>query len=88
MSVRSKMNTLIHKKDKVIEQIKKLQGQCTHENFTGVYECDTGNWCPDDDTYWILMTCLDCDMTRYVSYETNEAEYRRLSMTGKIKSGS
>lgn len=88
MSVRTKMNTLIRKKDKVVEQIKELQSQCTHENFTGVYECDTGNWCPDDDSHWINLICLDCDLKRFVSYETNETEYRRLSMTGKIKSGT
>lgn len=88
MSVRTKMNTLIRKKNKIVEQIKELQSQCTHENFTGTYECDIGNWCRGDDSYWINLTCLDCDMRRHVSYEVNEAEYRRLSMTGKIKSGT
>ena len=82
------MDTLICKKDKVVAQIKELQSQCMHENFTGYYECDTGNWCKSDDSYWINLICLDCDLKRFVSYETNEAEYRRLSMTGKIKSGT
>ena len=88
MSVRTKMNTLIRKKNNIDEQLKELQSQCTHENFTGTYGCDTGNWCRDDDSYWINFTCLDCDMRRHVSYERNEAEYRRLNMSGRIKSGT
>ncbi|ANA49194.1 hypothetical protein PMW_69 [Pseudomonas phage phiPMW] len=42
----------------------KLRQECEHPNYTGKYNANTGNWCSDDDTYWIDFHCPDCGMTR------------------------
>lgn len=40
----------------------KIQANCKHPKETLVYEdkSDTGNWCPDDDSYWAVYECHEC----------------------------
>lgn len=85
MNTRIKINTLIKKLQKVNSEITNLQSTCTHENFTGEYKADTGNWCQSDDSYWISAKCLDCDKSLYADSRKDYELYRKLSMSGKIK---
>ncbi len=42
------------------QEIINLQSECQHENLIGKYSADTGNWCRDDDSYWVDFKCEDC----------------------------
>lgn len=46
--------------DKIGNKIQKLIDTCPHENVKKTYKGDTGNWCKDDDSYWIEFDCPDC----------------------------
>lgn len=37
-----------------------LQNNCPHSDIHVVAKSDTGNYCRDDDAYWIEWSCLDC----------------------------
>lgn len=43
-------------------EIKSLQEQCPHpkEAISEKYDGDTGNWCPQDDSYWVDRKCNNC----------------------------
>jgi hypothetical protein len=42
------------------KKIQELQNSCPHEDVQGEYKANTGNWCKDDDSYWIEAKCWDC----------------------------
>lgn len=37
-----------------------MQNECEHPNVTKTAKADTGNWCPQDDSYWYEFRCPDC----------------------------
>ena len=37
-----------------------LQNECEHPNVTKTAKADTGNFCPQDDSYWYEFRCPDC----------------------------
>lgn len=60
---------------------------CPHERKEGVYKGNTGNWCPDDDSYWIDATCLDCGKRWMIDSEEDKHEYRHFQGTIKVSTG-
>ena len=66
------------------DRINKHQEACKHEIVKGEYGANTGNWCKEDDSYWISAVCLDCH--KHIHAESGTEEYYRLSNTGMIKS--
>jgi len=68
------------------ERITALQESCPHEVVEGEYKADTGNYCPQDDSYWISAKCLDCHKDLYARASDDNILYRRLSMSGMIGS--
>lgn len=78
-------------KERIKEYNKKIsnwQSKCSHENTFGVYKGVTGNWCKNDDSYWIDAKCYSCDKKFFVeSLSQNKFvtdEYHRLACSGKI----
>ena len=65
-------------------RIETNQALCTHELVEGKYGANTGNWCPDDDCYWIDAVCLDCDKRFHAESKRDGDLYRKLSMSGLI----
>lgn len=41
-------------------KITQYQSECSHGNHVKIAKSDTGNWCPQDDSYWYEITCQDC----------------------------
>ena len=44
-------------------KIKRIQDDCSHpvDCVTKINKGDTGNWCPQDDSYWRECHCSLCD---------------------------
>lgn len=85
MTIREKVDRIKAMQERLRQEWQILQNECTHENFTGKYGANTGNWCEQDDTYWITCKCPDCEKNWTVYDEEDKEEYRRLSRTGRVK---
>ena len=66
------------------ERLDRWQSECPHDIVEGQYKASTGNWCPQDDSYWITATCLDCG--KHIFADSNTELYRKLSGSGMISS--
>ena len=60
-SATRKIKTLSTKIAKLYEQIHTIQSECKHLDATYVYKGSTGNYDPGADSYWIEITCNDCN---------------------------
>ena len=67
---------------KLQKQIEEEQQKCKHDNITGKYGSDIGNWDRSEDSYWLDVKCLECGLRWH--YTSDEIEYNSLSK--KIKS--
>lgn len=62
------------------ECIKRIQDtECKHAGLTGKYRANTGNYCPEDDSYWVEFSCPTCD--KHWTEEQSECRF------GKSKDG-
>lgn len=61
-------------------ELGRIRDTCPHPHKEGRYKGNTGNWCPDDDSYWIDVSCPDCGKTWHV--DSHAPEYKRFD--GKI----
>lgn len=41
-------------------EIASIQRMCEHPRVKKEHKASTGNWCPQDDTYWTEFKCPDC----------------------------
>jgi hypothetical protein len=60
------------------KEIFDAQAECTHPGLTGEYGSNTGNWCSQDDCYWLDLRCPTCG--KRWSVDSEEPEYRLYSM--------
>lgn len=61
------------------EKIEHIQNKCDHSNYIAKPGADTGNWCKDDDRYWVDVMCPDCGKTmRFYSNKEKELYYKYL----------
>lgn len=44
-----------------------LKEECPHLEYIATYDGDTGNWCRDDDCYWVVLECQHCGK-RHTAY--------------------
>lgn len=42
------------------DKIKEIQHNCVHEGLLGKYGSNTGNYCRQDDSYWVDFMCPNC----------------------------
>lgn len=42
------------------KEIDDIQNACTHEGLLGAYGANTGNYCKQDDSYWVTFLCPEC----------------------------
>jgi len=71
------MNKEIIKLQKKIDiaeaRIEEIRAACNHETAYCKYGADTGNWCSNDDCYWVDAICLECgEWNRYDSKKDAE----------------
>lgn len=59
-SVKKQIEILDQEIQTLEEQKTKIQLRCRHTNATHQYRSDVGNWCKNDDRYWIEFRCYDC----------------------------
>ena len=79
-----KMRELILEAEKIEEKIKKKREACKHEHLVGEYDSDSGNYCPQDDRYWVSAICMDCGKEFTVYSDKDESlNYREISMRMK-----
>lgn len=50
------------------------QAECEHADLTGKYGSNTGNWCEQDDYYWLDLNCPTCG--KRWSVDSEQPEYR------------
>lgn len=60
VNIKSKIDKLHLKIDKYHKEIMKLQQECQHTYVTKKYRCNTGNYDPSQDSYWVEFSCPDC----------------------------
>lgn len=55
-----------------------LREECTHPLYTAKYDASTGNWCEQDDRYWVDFHCPDCgwNWRAYTGDEEGDKYYR------------
>ena len=75
----------LEKINKLNLEIECFRNKCPHENITGRYKSNTGNWCPSDDSYWIDVNCLDCGKRITADSKEDSELYRKLSLSGKVE---
>ena len=83
--IKSFRGVLVDIKDKVVrieammstlrKELQIIQENCPHKNKEGEYDSDSGNWCPDDDSYWISARCLDCGKTFHIDSKRDKNDY-------------
>lgn len=54
--------------------IAEAQAECKHPDLEGEYGSNTGNWCEQDDCYWINLNCPTCGKRWQV--DSDQPEYR------------
>jgi hypothetical protein len=84
MNIRSEKENLTKQISELQKQLQNLQEICSHEIVEGEYKANTGNWCSDDDSYWISATCLDCGKRLHA--DLNTELYNKLDKSGMISS--
>lgn len=42
------------------DEIREIQHNCVHEGLLGKYGANTGNYCKQDDSYWVEFMCPNC----------------------------
>ena len=62
-----------------IAELAKLRDECPHPGLTGNYNSNTGNWCPQDDAYWLELRCPLCE--KYWTVQSTDPEYRTIKFT-------
>lgn len=77
--IQLKMQRLRKMQERLVDEVKSIQQTCTHDNKEGKYKSNTGNWCRDDDSYWIDAHCLDCDKIWMIDSKDNKEEYRNFN---------
>lgn len=80
MTTTQKVERIKAMQERLTDELRAIQDACPHTNKQGKYGGNTGNWCPQDDCYWIDVTCLDCQK-RYTVYD-NEQGYKQFN--GKV----
>lgn len=83
MSIREERFKLQQKIASLQEKLNALRESCPHQIVDGEYKANTGNWCPQDDCYWISATCRDCG--KHIHADGGTALYHMLSMSGMIE---
>ena len=74
---REKIDALKERIRHTQECIRRIQDtECVHVGLTGKYRANTGNYCPEDDSYWVEFKCPRCD-----KQWTEEQSEVRLGMT-------
>ena len=60
LKISTRYKRIRKKYDEAYAAMLALQEECTHPNATKEYGANTGNWCKQDDYYWIDHQCPDC----------------------------
>ena len=47
--------------DHAQDKIQEIQDACPHTDHLFKMCSNTGNWCPQDDSYWTEVRCIDCE---------------------------
>lgn len=65
--------------EKLSKEIRDLQKKCGHKNFTTKKGANTGNWCEEDNIYWVDVRCSDCGWSDVFYYHKDRDNYLKYS---------
>lgn len=57
------MTRIVLMRSRLSQELYALQDACPHNDKTGKYGSNTGNYDPSADCYWINVACCDCGRT-------------------------
>ena len=77
--IRAKLIKLYGKERMILDEIEALRASCPHVNLEGEYRGNSGNWCAQDDSYWINAKCNDCGKTWMIDSVGDKEEYYNFS---------
>ena len=72
--VKSVRLRIMRERRKLLAEERKLQATCTHPAASRRYYSDIGNWCREDDSYWLELDCPDCGL--FESIDSTDPRYR------------
>jgi hypothetical protein len=81
LTTKQKVERIVDMRKALLAELAAIQKTCPHDNKTGRYGSDTGNYDSSNDYYWINAHCEDCDRTW--SIYNDEDGYR--GFTGRIE---
>lgn len=58
--IRKKYEEIIDQQDLLHNQLIALQNSCQHLKVEKEFHSDTGNYCKQDDCYWVECKCPEC----------------------------
>lgn len=59
-NIEEKRKLIESRQDELLHELRVLQSFCKHRNATSEPRSDTGNWCKQDDCYWVEHRCPEC----------------------------
>lgn len=77
--IKSKVSQIKDMQGRLDKELKRIQEECSHDNKQGSYKSDTGNWSPDENTYWIRAECIDCSKVWNIDASKNKEEYQNFN---------
>ena len=66
------------------ERLREVQSNCDHSEGSGTYHGNTGNWCPQDDSYWINFECSICSKRLFVENQQSPTTAETLDATRRV----
>ena len=63
MTIKQKVERIINMRHTLMVELVAIQKACPHNDKTGRYGSNTGNYDPSADCYWINVSCEDCGRT-------------------------
>ena len=59
-NIEKKRKLIESQQDELLHELGVLQSFCKHKKATSEHHSDTGNWCKQDDCYWVEYHCSEC----------------------------
>jgi hypothetical protein len=63
MTIKERVARIMTMRSLLTRELSALQDACPHNDKTGKYGANTGNYDPSADCYWINVSCEDCGRT-------------------------
>lgn len=73
-TIKERFERICDMQKRLQKEILNLQEGCTHPNIEGKYDANTGNYDPNENSYWLITNCPDCGKREVI--ESYDDRYR------------